>query len=273
MAASRKSQLNLYCQGHHLQLPEYSTEANGYGFSSHVVVFNQTFSSEATHSSKKLAEEDAANVALSSVQNSSKKQAEEDATNATLSSIGLRKTFGGNSFSRLLPKRSSSPEHTLPLKKESDYTFGSSPPGLASRSINSDAKENCLISSGADDYYGQKLQWLCKTRGLSSPESAVKTFKGKYVATISIEGHGDFSSRESETRSEANEYASLIALAEVALKLLNINDIKTGIMNIIVTFNDIFSYNYNYHHPVACFTVDFQLLFSSRTRGRSGSAK
>ena len=200
--ANSKSQLNLYCQGHHLQTPIYTTEREGpEGYASTVLVCQQKFESDAVHSSKKLAEEDAARVALNSVKS--------QASGAS----SLRSGFQDRSAADY--------RNAVPDVEEPVASATCTHPvrtGLASWSVNGAKKK-----ASAD--YSQKLEKLCKEHKLPAPRYNVEeSADGKFSASIVVEGRGDYSSaRESDSYGEAKEYAALIALAELGLSLLSIS--------------------------------------------------
>lgn len=76
--------------------------------------------------------------------------------------------------------------------------------------------------------YSQKLEKLCNARGLPLPEYDVNESDGKFVATVTVHGNGQYLSGDFESYDQAKDYASLIALAEVGLSLLNINEREDG---------------------------------------------
>ena len=200
--ANCKSQLNLYCQGLHLDLPEYSTESTRGGFSSSVYVCEEHFNSEAVHSSKKLAEEDAARVALSSVRRSK--------------STSRGGSAGGSQFH---------PRSALQSRQNNEFAEYH----IARRPTNQ-TRPGKRVSSARSMDYALKLEKLCQSHGLPPPQyNEEETAGEKIMVTVSVEGSGDFSG-EWETYDKAKEYAALIALAEVGLKLLNINRVEEGMV-------------------------------------------
>ena len=202
--ANSKSQLNLYCQGHHLQPPIYTTEREGpEGYASTVLVCQQKFESDAVHSSKKLAEEDAARVALNSV------RSQASGASSLRSRLQDRSAADyGNAVPDVhVEEPVASATCTHPVRT-----------GLAPRSVNGAKKK-----ASAD--YSQKLEKLCKEHKLPVPRYNVEeSAGGKFSASIVVDGRGDYSSaRESDSYGEAKEYAALIALAELGLSLLSIS--------------------------------------------------
>ena len=210
-----KSQLNHYCQGHHIDLPMYSTEPKSGGFSSTVKVCQQDFCSETPHPSKKLAEEYAARVALNWLRSTSEHRPEESATGTWTTrsdpqeSVQLNNDFCSSPSSSLNSEYSNSPDNTL-----SGSIAASEVPTMSSRSSD----------------YALKLEKLCNSHGLSPPQYNQETIGNKVVVTVSIQGShgGEFSSGESESYNKAKEYATLIALAELGIKLLNVNEVGEG---------------------------------------------
>ena len=76
--------------------------------------------------------------------------------------------------------------------------------------------------------YSQKLERLCNARDLPAPEYDVReSSDGKFVATVVI-GNNEYSSGKFESGAQAKNNAALIALAEVGLMLLNINEREDG---------------------------------------------
>ena len=78
--------------------------------------------------------------------------------------------------------------------------------------------------------YSQKLERLCNARGLPAPQYDVKeSSRGRFVATVVL-GNDVYSSGNFELRDrdQAKNYAALIAVAEVGLSLLNINEREDG---------------------------------------------
>ena len=211
MAANSKSQLNLYCQGHHLDLPEYSTESSPRGgFSSSVYVFQQHFYSESVHSSKKPAEEDAARVALNSVRPNKSATSREASAGKSQFHLhsALQKSRQNNEFA--------------------EYHIASNlcKTTIPSRLVSTGKR----ASSARSTNYALKLEKLCQSHGLPPPQYSEETAGEKTVVTVSVEESGDFSSGEWETYDKAKEYVALIALAELGLKLLNINRAEEGMV-------------------------------------------
>ena len=206
-----KSQLNLYCQGHHIDLPIYSTEPNIGGFSSSVKVCLQDFRSETVQPSKKLAEEHAARSALNWLRGKSEQGPEKSVTDTLTARSGPQESVElNNDFcSSLNFEYINNPDHTL-----SGSTAVSEVPKMSSRSSD----------------YAFKLEKLCDSHGLSPPQYEQEMIGNKVVVTVSIQGNhgGEFSSGESESYNKAKEYATLIALAELGIKLLNVNEVGEG---------------------------------------------
>ena len=76
--------------------------------------------------------------------------------------------------------------------------------------------------------YSQKLERYCNARDLLPPEYEVNESDGKFICTVKIRGNGEYSSGNSESEAQAKDYASLVALAEMGLSLLNINEAEGG---------------------------------------------
>ena len=202
--------LQIYCQEHHLQLPVYSTErAEGSGgYASSVLVRDASYGSRAIHSSKKLAEEDAARVAYVDLK------------------LAPEPTFSRSSSSGRTPVSRSSAGHGygadgggLPDDSVRDSVTARRT-GLAARSASGSA------SAAAD--YSRKLEQLCNAGGLPPPEYDVQESpRGKFTATVTV-GEEEYLSNDSESFTQAKDYASLVALAEVGLSLLNISGREDG---------------------------------------------
>ena len=86
------------------------------------------------------------------------------------------------------------------------------------------------VSSARGTDYVLKLEWLCQSYGLPPPQYSEEMAGEKSVVTVSVEKSGDFSSGEWETYGKAKEYVALIAVAELGLKLLNINRTEEGMI-------------------------------------------
>lgn len=204
--ANSKSQLNLYCQGLHLDLPVYSTEPMRNGFSSSVYVCQQDFSG-AVRSTKKLAEEDAAREALRSLR--------QNKTSLREDSVG-----GSQFYPRSALQQSKQNNEFAEYHITSKLSASKSRPGTTGK----------RVSSTRSTDYALKLEKLCQSQGLPPPQYDEETAGEKVIATVSVEGSGDFSSGEWETYDKAKEYAALIALAELGIKLLNINRAEEGMV-------------------------------------------
>ena len=195
--ANSKTLLQTYCQERHLQFPVYSTErADGTsGYVSSVLVCDITYESRAIHSSIKLAEEDAARVAYNSLKRASESALKQRSNMSSNSGYDYTNASGNAAFDTAARRT-----------------------GLASRPAN---------ASNTKDY-SQELDSFCKSRDLSEPEYNVQESPdGKFTATVVI-GKEEYYSNISESDVEAKNYASLIALAEISLNMLNINDNKDG---------------------------------------------
>lgn len=187
--ANSKALLNSYCQERHLQLPSYSTQREGsVGYGSSVSVCDRSFDSQARHSSARLAEEDAARVAY----NSLRRQSE--------SSINSHST--GYGYENSASVKRTAPDHAT---------------AAAAQSRNANTAD-----------YSQKLEKLCNARALPPPAYDVNESDGKFVATVTVHGNGQYYSGDFKSYDQAKDYASLIALAEVGLSLLNINEREDG---------------------------------------------
>ena len=208
--ASSKTLLNTYCQERHLQLPVYSTQrAKGAGYDSSVQVSGRQYYSQAVHSSTNLAEEDAARVAYNNLRQASRSTSGRTSTGSALKSRSAGHDVGAYGYEDASPSSISS-------------AFASTKrAGLAAQPIATNA--NAYVD------YSQKLEKLCNARGLPAPEYDVaeEPSDGKFVATIVI-GNDEYWSGNSESRAQAKNYAALIALAEVGLSLLNINEREDG---------------------------------------------
>ena len=205
--ANSKTLLNAYCQERHLQLPVYSTErAKGItGYGSSVQVSGRHYHSQAVHSSGNLAEEDAARVAYNSL-----RQASHSASGRTSVSSDLKSRSAGRGAGEGYGYED------VPLSSAFASTKRA---GLATQHTNANAYVD----------YSQKLEKLCNARGLSAPEYGVtkESPDGKFVATVVI-GNDEYSSGNSDSCAQAKNYAALVALAEVGLSLLNINEREDG---------------------------------------------
>ena len=212
--ANSKTLLNAYCKERHLQLPVYSTERGKEtaGYDCSVLVSGRRYYAQAVHLSEQLAEEDAARVAYNTLRQAS----------------NLKSASGRTSINSELKSRSAG-------YSEAGYGYEDVPPSSASSKF---AKAKSLATQPANPNayiyvdYSQKLEKLCNARGLPAPEyDVMEPSDGKFVATVVI-GDDEYSSGDSEldseSRAQAKNYASLIALAEVGLRLLDINEREDG---------------------------------------------
>ena len=175
----------------------YSTERTDgkSGYVSSVLVCDITYESQAIHSSIKLAEEDAARVAYNSLKRASESALKQRSNMSSNSGYDYTNASGNAAFDKAARRT-----------------------GLASRPAN---------ASNTKDY-SQELDSFCKSRDLSEPEYNVQESPdGKFTATVVI-GKEEYYSNISESNVEAKNYASLVALAEISLNMLNINDNKDG---------------------------------------------
>ena len=209
--ANNMTLLHTYCQEHGLQLPVYSTERNegsSGGYTSSVLVCDTNYESVAIHSSKKLAEEDAARVAYRALRFGASSEPSSGSGNDSRRSTRLSAGYG---YGYASPKNSSA---------VCDNTRRT---GLADRPANS-------VSNGSGDgaCYSRKLEQLCNSRGLPPPEYDVReSAGGKFRAAATVGGEV-YESSECKSFTEAKDYASLVALAEISLSLLDINDREDG---------------------------------------------
>ena len=97
--------------------------------------------------------------------------------------------------------------------------------GYESSSSTTRAAANSRNATTAD--YSQKLERLCNARGLPSPEYEVNESDGKFICRVILD-NGEYLSGNSESYAQAKDYASLVALAEMGLSLLNINEKEDG---------------------------------------------
>ena len=212
--ANYVSLLQTYCQERNLQLPVYSTErseASSGGYGSSVLVCDTHYDSVAIHSSKRLAEQDAARVAYTSLRQASE-------LGSSNSSCSPRSRVSRSSG--LVSRSAATSGYANALPELVDDSAAARRTGLAARPSNGSP------SDAAD--YSRKLEQLCGAQCLPPPEYDVcESAGGKFTATVTIGGE-EYLSNESETYSQAKEYASLVALAEVGLSLLNINDREEG---------------------------------------------
>ena len=213
--------LQIYCQEHHLQLPVYSTEraeGSGGGYSSSVLVRDASYDSKAIHSSKRLADEDAARVAYVHLKRapepSSSRSSSSGRTLVSRSSAGRGATTSSYGYD--------ADGGGLPELVDDSVTARRT--GLAARSA---ANGSGGSASAAADY-SRKLEQLCNARGLPPPEYDVQESPGgKFTAIVTI-GAEEYLSNDSELYTQAKDYASLVALAEVGLSLLNISGREDG---------------------------------------------
>jgi dsRNA-specific ribonuclease len=205
--ANSKTLLFTYCQEHRLQPPVYSTErAEGtVGYASSVFVHDTSYDSQAAHSSMKLAEEDAARIAYNSLRRAAESARSRRTSSRSAASYGYNYQYydTGEPASALAADRT----------------------GPAERPANGTSNRN--VSPAAD--YSRKLEQLCNARGLPVPEFDVRESpEGKFSATVAVGDDEYLSGGDSESFAQAKDYASLVALAEVGLSLLNINEREDG---------------------------------------------
>ena len=199
--ANSKTLLLTYCDERHLQHPVYSTERGdgSKGYVSSVLVCERTFESQAIHSSIRLAEEDAARVAYNHL-----RQASTSASSLRSRSTNISSRSAGDSGASVTDS----------------YPAVATRTGLAVNGRSASANSND---------YSQKLESLCNNRGLSVPEYDVRESpEGKFTASVFIGDEEYSSNTTSKSYVSAKNYASLIALAEVGLSLLNINEREDG---------------------------------------------
>ena len=105
--------------------------------------------------------------------------------------------------------------------RSAGYGYGSS---SSTRAANMSA--NSINGNTAD--YSQKLEKLCDASCFPPPKYEVNESDGKFICKVKIFGYGEYLSGNSESYAQAKDYASLVALAEVGLSLLNINERENG---------------------------------------------
>lgn len=111
------------------------------------------------------------------------------------------------------------------LRRHSESQLNSRSAGYgsaASSTTRTDKSANGINANGTANY-SQKLEKLCNARGLPSPEYEVNESDGKFICKVKISDNGEYLSGNSESYAQAKDYASLVALAEIGLSLLNIN--------------------------------------------------
>ena len=209
--------LQVYCQEQHQQLPVYSTEraeGSSGGYASSVLVCDTNYDSKAIHSSKRLAEEDAARVAYTDLKRGSEPSSSSSRGRPHVSGLASRSAatssygYGGDVLPKLVD----------------DSTAGRRT-GLSARPV---ANGSGGSASAAAVDYSRKLEQLCNAQGLPPPEYDVQeSAGGKFTATVTIGGE-EYFSNNSESYLQAKDYGSLVALAEVGLGLLNISDREDG---------------------------------------------
>ena len=219
--ANSMTLLQTYCQEHDLQLPLYSTErteGSSGGYASSVLVCDESYDSHAIHSSKKLAEEDAARVAYNSLRSGA---SYEPYSNGSCGENASR-------WSSRLASRSAA---------ATGYGYADGGQHASSSGATSDSQRRTGLAArpanggggGGGACYTRKLEQLCNSRGLPFPEYGVReSAGGRFSATVTIGEEQYLCGSESESYSQAKEQASLIALAEVGLSLLNINEREDG---------------------------------------------
>ena len=226
--ANSKTLLQTFCQERRLQPPVYSTQregdgsaVTGSGYSSSILVGDRRYDSAAVQSSFYLAEEDASRVAYNSLRRasdsaasrSSRQPSHSQTRSQTTEPVASRWAAAGHATAASSPSCSSSSSGTSTKRTT----------GLASRS-----SAACVANGAANAVYSPKLEKLCNARGLPAPEYNVRENpNGKFSATVVV-GNDEYSSSTSGSYMEAKEYASLVALAEVGLSLLNINQREDG---------------------------------------------
>ena len=212
--ANSKTLLKTYCQECHLQLPVYSTEkgVGSSGFTSSVRVCERNYESQAIHPSAQLAEEDAARVAYKNLKQSVTDRISKPAPEVYSRSTGYGyESLGAASRATLTPAVAS---------RSCSAQSACTGTGLATNGKNTNATAD----------YSQKLEKLCNAHGLPTPQYVVKESPdaaGSFAATVVV-GKGEYLSGTSDSYVEAKEYAALVALAEVGLNLLNINEKEDG---------------------------------------------
>ena len=221
--ANSKTLLQTFCQERRLQPPVYSTQregdgsaVTGSGYSSSILVGDRRYDSAAVQSSFYLAEEDASRVAYNSLRRASdsaaSRSSRQPSHSQTTEPVASRWAAAGHATAA-----SSS------CSSSSSGTSTKRTTGLASRS-----SAACVANGAANAVYSPKLEKLCNARGLPAPEYNVRENpNGKFSATVVV-GNDEYSSSTSGSYMEAKEYASLVALAEVGLSLLNINQREDG---------------------------------------------
>lgn len=198
--------LQTYCSEEGLQLPVYQTERTEAGYASSVLVSDTPYDSVAVHSSKKLAEEDAARVAYVSLRRSSESSSR---TRPYSHSSGPTSRSAATSYA----------EDGIPSGGDDSRRRT----GLAERPSNGSSSSETAAMD-----YSKKLRQLCSTHDLPQPEFDVRESPDeRFTATVTV-GNDRYTSGDSETFSKAKEYASLVALAELGLSLLSINQKENG---------------------------------------------
>lgn len=191
---SSKALLTTYCEDRHLQLPSYSTEREEGSVG---------YSSSVVVCDRSF---------HSQARHSSPKLAEEDAARVAYNSLKRNSESQLNSCS-------------------AGYGYECSS-STTQPTANMSAEVNSRNENTAD--YSQKLKKLCNARALPSPEYEISECDGKFIGRVKIRGNGEYLSGNSESYAQAKDYASLVALAEMGLSLLNINEREDGKLDFLM---------------------------------------
>lgn len=213
---NNKCMLNEYCQEHRMGQPYYDTEILGGSFSCTVTVNGDSYESEEVHTTKKAAQQDAAGVALQSLQPRRQRFGLPRPVMPSLPPVAPPRRFLSIS-----PSDSPSPDESgssvsissfgrkgLIGRGPPDKTPPKAPPRGRSKPRN----------------FGDELQQYCQSRDLSPPEYCTSEKGGRFVSRVKVGGAEYGGSKDYDSWDLAKENATLTALACIGLQALDMSD-------------------------------------------------
>ena len=210
-----KSHLNEYCQKSRIDLPVYFNVQKGHLFESVLVLGDERFTSSGKHATKKMAEEDAAGVALQSIV-----QQHPEATNVRellRCADKKRKEAGVAVFLANYARQplDKGPQ-VLPSQSQSPHPQ----PGVPSELQDAAAKDIPLS-------FVKTLENYCQMFTLPPPVFTVTEDDERFSAVVTVGEKEYRGASAQETEEHAKENATLVALACIGMEALGV--METGI--------------------------------------------